>query len=62
MKDYLKYLPVIALIITFVATTAVSQYQIGVLVDGDVNQQTTLSDIVVNQATMEVRLKHLEDK
>lgn len=60
--DKLKFLPLAALFVTYVATTAVSQYQIGVLVEGQSNIQKTQSDIVVNQAKNGVRLDHLEDK
>lgn len=58
--NYLKFIPLAVLFVTFVATTAVSQYQISVLVVQVSDIQKTLSDVVVNQAVDRVKLENLK--
>ena len=60
MKDWVKFVPAVVLLITFVATTAVSQYQISELVESDAKQRETLVIMTVNQAEMAVKIDHLE--
>ena len=57
MTDYLKYIPAIVLLVTFIASFSVSQYQIGLLVDNVKDLQQTQSDLVINQAIIKERIK-----
>jgi len=59
-SDLIKFIPAAVLLITFIATTAVSQYQIGQLVENDKNEQETLSSLAIGQAELKIRVEHLE--
>jgi len=60
MKQYLIWIPAIVLIIGGIASTSISQYQIGTLVENDVKQRETLVELTVKTAEMAVKIDNLE--
>jgi len=60
MEKLLKWIGPATLVCAFIASSAISQYQIGQLVEHVGDIQDTQTAIVVNQAKVDIRLDYIE--